>query len=116
MNKIYLTTVNDKKFEEWRKKLQKKLKGAALEHFVSGYSEVVNGSYLPRAAFVCYWEIYGNGSLAKLAPAMTQASLIHLLHRFIEMGAEEEIEVVSMMMQNFLRLLSKLDGGTDEEE
>ena len=47
---------------------------------------------------------------------MTQASLIHLLHRFIEMGAEDEIEVVSMMMQNFLRLLSKLDGEIDEEE
>ena len=116
MNKIYLTTVNDKKFEAWCERMRKKLKGAALEHFVSAYGEVVNGSYLPKAAFVCYWEIYSNGSLAKLAPAMTQASLIHLLHRFIEMGAEEEIEVVSMMMQNFLRLLSKLDGEVDEEE
>jgi len=116
MNKIYLTTVNDKKFEAWCKRTKKKLNGAALEHFVSGHSEIVNSSYLPRATFVCYWEIYSNGSLAKLAPAMTQASLIHLLHRFIEMGAEEEIEVVSMMMQNFLRLLSKLDGEVDEEE
>ena len=112
MNKIYLTTTNNKRFNEWSKQMKKKLKGHALEHF----NEVANGNYLSRASFVCYWEIYSNGSLAKIAPAMTQASLIHMLHRFIEMGANEEVEVVTMMMQNFLRLMLKLDGDTDEEE
>ena len=116
MNKIYLTTTNNKRFNEWSKQMKKKLKGHALEHFNGGYNEVANGNYLSRASFVCYWEIYSNGSLAKIAPAMTQASLIHMLHRFIEMGANEEVEVVTMMMQNFPRLMLKLDGDTDEEE
>jgi len=48
--------------------------------------------------------------------------MIHMLHRFIEMDATEEVEIVSMMMQNFLRLLTKLDknennnGESSEEE
>ncbi len=115
MNKIYLTTTNNKRFNEWSKQMKKKLKGHALEHFNGGYNEVANGNYLPRASFVCYWEIYSNGSLAKIAPAMTQASLIHMLHRFVEMEAEEEIEVTTAMIGNFMRLLGRL-GETDEEE
>jgi hypothetical protein len=122
MNKLYLITTNNNKFNEWAKQKKKKLKGGALEQFNGGYNEVANGNYLARASFVCYWEIYSQGSLAKLAPAITQATMIHMLHRFIEMDATEEVEIVSMMMQNFLRLLTKLDknennnGESSEEE
>jgi|TARA_R100000005_G_C4932253_1_gene160666 hypothetical protein len=116
MNKVYLITINNKKFNEWAKQMKKKLKGAALDHFNGGYNEVFNSNYLARASFVCYWEIHGNGSLAKLAPALTQASLIHMLHRFIELEAHQEVEVVSMMIQNFLALLAKLGGAEVEEE
>tara|TARA_R110002020_G_scaffold24198_4_gene79805 strand:- start:486 stop:851 length:366 start_codon:yes stop_codon:yes gene_type:complete len=119
-NKLYLITINDKKFEEWAKQNKKRLKGIALDHFNAGYNDMVNGQYLARASFVCYWEIYKNSSLAKLAPAMTQASLIHMLHRFIERGDEQEIHIVQNMMSNFLRLLQRLnepiEGSKDEEE
>jgi len=114
MNKLYLITTNNNKFNEWAKQKKKKLKGGALEHFNGGYNEVANGNYLARASFVCYWEIYSQGSLAKLAPSITQATMIHMLHRFIEMDSQEEIEIVTMMMQNFLRLLTKLDKNENE--
>jgi hypothetical protein len=115
-NKIYLISVNDKKFDEWAKQNKKKLKGYALEHFNAGYMDIVKGQYLARASFICYWEIYNNGSLAKVAPAMTQASFIHMLHRFMERGDEEEITIVQTMMSNFLRLLQRLNEPIGEEE
>jgi hypothetical protein len=115
-NKLYLITVNDKKFDEWAKQNKKRLKGIALDHFNAGYADMVKGQYLARASFVCYWEIYNNNSLAKIAPAMTQASFIHMLHRFMERGNEEEIMIVQTMMANFLRLLQKLNEPIGEEE
>ena len=115
MNKIYLITTNNKKFDDWAKKTKKGLKDYALEHFNQGYSETVKGSYYARASFVCYWEIYQNGSLAKLAPAITQASLIHMLHRFLESEMNDEVVVVQQLMSNFLRLLSRLNESEEEE-
>ena len=109
MNKLYLITTNNKKFDAWSKQMKKKLKDAALDHFNSGYNDVVNGNYLARASFVCYWEIYDNDSLARLAPAITQASFIHMMHRFMEMEKHEEVQVVQQLMWNFLRLLQNLD-------
>lgn len=119
-NKLYLITTNNKKFEEWAKQNKKKLKEHALDHFNAGYNDVANGNYLARASFVCYWEIYNNNSLAKIAPAMSQASFIHMMHRFMEREQHEEVEVIQNMMSNFLRLLQQLNepvkGGKDEEE
>ena len=118
-NKLYLITVNDKKFDEWCKVKRKDLKKTpiALDHFNEGYNGVARGNYLARATFVCYWEIYSSNSLARLAPAITQASLIHMMHRFLELdNSEQEIEVVNQMMINFLRLLQKLDSGNADEE
>ena len=115
-NKLYLITVNDKKFDEWAKQNKKKLKGLALEHFNAGYVDMSKGNYLARASFVCYWEIYNNNSLAKIAPAMTQASLIHMMHRFMERGQENEVIVTQQLMSNFLRLLQRLNEPVGEEE
>ena len=88
-----MITVNLKKFDEWYKQTKIKLKRRknpmALEHFDAGYADIRNGNYLARASFVCYWEIYNNNSLAKVAPAMTQASLIHMMHRFMERGQQD---------------------------
>ena len=120
MNKIYMITVNNKKFDEWSKKTKVQLKRRknpmALEHFNQGYNDVARGNYLARATFVCYWEIYANNNLARLAPAITQASMIHLFHRFLEAGQEEEAKTVQMMMSNFLRLLQAVDMGSSDEE
>jgi len=115
-NKIYLITTNDKKFDEWSKQNKKKLKEHALEHFNAGYNDVVKGNYLARASFVCYWEIYNNNSLAKIAPAMTQASFIHMLHRFMERGQQDEVVVVQQLMGNCVRLLQALNEPVKGEE
>ena len=115
MNKIYLTSANNKKFNEWAKQNKNKLTGRVLDHFNKGYAECVNANYFARASFVCYWEIYSSGSLAKIAPATTQATMIHMFHRFLEQDKMEEANVVSLMMGNFLRLLQKLDENEEEE-
>ena len=117
MNKLYLICTNNNKFEEWSKQNRKRLKKtpAAYDHFNEGYNQVANGNYLARASFVCYWEIYNNNSLAKVAPAMTQASLIHMMHRFMERQQQDEVIVVQQLMSNFLRLLQKLNEPLKEE-
>ena len=118
-SKLYMVTVNDKKFDEWCKAMKKKLKKMnpiALDHFNQGYNDVARGNYLARASFICYWEIFSNGSLSKLAPAITQATMIHLFHRFIEQEQAQEAELVQHMMTNFLRLLQVLEQGAKNEE
>ena len=115
-NKLYLITTNNKKFEEWSKQNKKRLKGAALEHFNAGYNDMINGNYLARASFVCYWEIYNNNSLAKIAPAITQASFIHMMHRFMERGQQDEVMVTQQLMSNFLRLLQALNQEPDKSD
>ena len=109
-NKLWLITTNDKKFDEWAKKQKKALNEVELEHFNMGYAGIAKGNYLARASFVCYWEIYSHNDLARLAPAITQATLIHMMHRFIERGDQEEIHTIQQIMANFLRLLQRLDG------
>jgi len=52
---------------------------------------------------------------------MTQATLIHMLHRFLEQQRFDEVNVVQQIMNNFLRLLQALDspqtkGESDEQE
>ena len=123
MNNIYLITTDDKKFDNWSKRIKNKLNKnkPALEHFNIAYNDIARGNYLARASFVCYWEIYTYGNLAKLAPAMTQATLIHMLHRFLEQQRFDEVNVVQQIMNNFLRLLQVLDspqtkGESDEQE
>jgi len=114
-NKLFLICNNNKKFDNWTLKFKKQLTGLALDHFNQGWIDVKQGNYLARAIFVCYWEIYSNGNLAKVSPAITQASLIHLMHRFLEQGKRQEVEVVQHMMTNFLRLLSVVDDSGEEE-
>ena len=118
MNELYNTTVDDKAFEEWAKEMKGLIPNELnLDHFNQGYAELADGAnYLARASFVCYWEISMNNSLARLAPAITQASLIHMLHRFMDAGMHEEVRVVEQLMMNFLRLLQRLEGEENNEE
>ena len=118
MNELYNKTVDDKAFEEWAKEMKGLIPNQLnLDHFNQGYAELAEGAnYLARASFVCYWEISMNNSLARLAPAITQATLIHMMHRFIEQEQIEEAQVVSQLMINFLRLLQALGGANNEEE
>ena len=117
-NKIYLTTTNDKRYAEWSKKMGRLLKKHPLlfEHFQTQATEMRFANYLAKASFVCYWEIQTDDRLAKLAPAITQATMIQLSHRFLEQEKFEEVEVTSMMMTNFLRLLGGLEDVSQDEE
>ena len=119
-NKLYMITVNLKKFDEWYKQTKIKLKRRknpmAIEHFDAGYADIRNGNYLARASFVCYWEIYSDNNLARIAPAITQATMIHMLHRLIEQGKDAEVQAMSQIMTNFLRLLGVIEAGAKNEE
>ena len=115
MNKMFLDITNDKRFVEWAKAMKKKIKKnpAALAHFEDNYAVVRNGMFLPRASFMMYWEMFHSDNLARLAPAITQASMIHMLH-----GKEEESALIQTMMINFVRLMNSIEQGvaSDEEE
>ena len=115
---LSLIATNNKKFNEWAKQKKIKLKNNenALLHFNSGYNEVIHGNYMVRASFVCYWEIFFQDKLAKIAPAFTQATLLHALHRALEKNDTETANAISVMMHNFLRVLQNLEGVNDEEE
>tara|TARA_R100001443_G_scaffold72179_2_gene80324 strand:+ start:4693 stop:5061 length:369 start_codon:yes stop_codon:yes gene_type:complete len=120
MNKIFLDVTNDKRFVEWAKAMKKKIKWnpAALSHFEDNYAVVRNGMFLPRASFVMYWEMFHSDNLARLAPAISQASMIHMLHRLMEQNKNEESAVMQTMMINYVRLMNSIDQGaaSDEEE
>ena len=113
MNKLYLIANNDKKFASWCKEKRKKLHGSYLEMFDTGQQDVRYASYFARASFISYWEIQLNGSLAKIAPAITQGTMISLQNKLLAIGKIEEAEILSNMMSNFLSFLLVIG---DEEE
>lgn len=116
MNKLFLICTNDKKFASWVEEQRKRLKKSPimLDHFNASVGEMRYGNHLAKATFVAYWEIQRGGGVLKMSPAITQATLIHLMHRFLEQGKEEEGQVVAQMISNFLRLLQVVE--PDEEE
>ena len=114
MKKAYLIANNDKRFIKWVTDSRKKLQGDVLNQFIFNANEVRYGNYFARAAFVAYWHIHFDNSMARFAPAITQATLIHMLHRFLEQGKHEEVEILNQMTVNYLRLIKELD--VDEEE
>ncbi len=118
MNKLFLDITNDKRFVEWAKAMKKKIKKnpAALAHFEDNYAVVRNGMFLPRASFMMYWEMFHSDNLARLAPAITQASMIHMLHRLMEQGKEEESALIQTMMINFVRLMNSIEQGVVSAE
>ena len=120
MNKIFLDVTNDKRFVEWAKAMKSKIKKnrAALAHFEQNYAVVRNGMFLPRASFVMYWEMFNSDNLARLAPAISQASMIHMLHRLMEQNKNEESAVMQTMMINYVRMMNSIEQGaaSDEEE
>ena len=114
MKKAYLIANNDKRFAKWVNETSNKLKGDAKNTFVYNANEVRYGNYFARASFVAYWNIHFDNSMARFAPAITQATLIHMMHRFLERGKTEEVEIINQMTVNYLRLIKELDD--DEEE
>jgi len=116
MNKLYLICTNDKKFASWVDEQRKRLRRTPilLDHFNSSVGEMRYANHLAKATFVSYWEIQRGGGLLKMSPAITQATLIHLMHRFLEQEKEQEAHVTNQMISNFLRLLQAVE--PDEEE
>ena len=112
---LYRIAINDERFNAWAKKKKKNLEGRHLDGFNVGYNEAVNAGHHTRLTFVCFWEIQENGSLAKVAPAITQASLMLLGLRLLERNRMNEVEIAHNMSVNFTRLFGFL-GAKDEEE
>jgi len=117
-NKLYLVTKNDKQYASWAKQMGNKLGKNTLlfDHFQSQVGEMRYANELAKASFICYWEIQTSNSLARLAPAITQATLIQMTHRFLEQEKFEEVEVTPQLISNFLRLLGRLDDEVSEDE
>ena len=121
MNKLYLITTNDKKFDEWSKQMRNALKKeseVALDHFNHGFVDIQRGNYLVRASFVCFWEMAMNDSLNRMKLPITQATLVHLSHRLLEQGRAEDAQTVVDIISTIHTLLAVADnqGDTSEEE
>lgn len=116
MNKLFLICTNDKKFASWTNEQRKRLRNEELllDHFNSSVVEMRYANHLAKATFVSYWEIQRGGGILKMSPAITQATLIHLMHRFMEQGRHEEGQVVANMITNFLRLLQAVEPNEEE--
>jgi hypothetical protein len=113
---LYRIAANEQRFEAWAKKKKKNLEGRFLDMFNAGYNETASAPFYTKASFVCFWEIHENNSLAKVAPSITQASMMHLAQRLVERGRMQEAEIAHNLMINFVRLLSTLEQPQEGEE
>ena len=115
LNKLFLISNDDKKMASWIAEKRKKLKGMQLEHFNLSVQETRYAPFHVRATFICYWEMMGTGALSKMMLPIANATLVHMLHNFVEREAHEEVHATGLMITNFLRLMNNM-GGKDEEE
>lgn len=119
MRKVFLITTDNKKFDEWSKQMRQKLKKEsqhAFDAFNQGFVDIQRGNYLARATFVCYWEMATGGEIGLLGSPITHATMIHMSHRLLSMGYEEEAGIANMMISNLLRFAALIDGDKSEEE
>ena len=87
---------NDKKLDEWAKKVRKEIKNERLlEAFEVDFSQIKKTNEFTRASFVMYWEIQTNSQLATLAPPLVQATLVSMTNRLVEMERMDEAQVVN---------------------
>ena len=108
---------NDKKLDEWAKKVRKEIKNERLlEAFKVDFSQIKRTNEFTRASFVMYWEIQTNSQLATLAPPLVQATLVSMTNRLVEMERMDEAQVVNAMMINFTRVLGIINSGANNEE
>lgn len=119
LNTIYLVANNDKRFASWLAEKRKVLKGQKLEMFNLQVSEVRYSTVFVRTTFICYWEIDSNDQMARVAPAVTFATLQHLTHSAVQSNDEELVEVMVNLSTNYLRAyhnISVSNGESNEEE
>jgi len=102
----------DKSMNIWAKKMRKNLKGRYLDLFNEQHATISKANLYSRATFVIYWEIQTDEKLAKYAIYITQATLLTMTDKFIQINKMQEANAVHMMNINFTRLI----GGLDEEE
>tara|TARA_B100000575_G_scaffold292569_1_gene301345 strand:+ start:1414 stop:1770 length:357 start_codon:yes stop_codon:yes gene_type:complete len=108
---------NDKKLDEWGKKIRKKLPNKRLlEHFEADFSQIKKSNEFTRASFVMYWEIQTDTKLATVAPPIVQGTLVSMTNRLVEMERMDEAQVVNAMMINFTRVLGIINSGVNDEE
>lgn len=111
---------NDKKMAEWSKMIRSKIKNErVLDIFGQTFAEIRTGHDYAKLCFVMYWEIQFDDNLAKLAPAISQATLLTLRDKFLGMGEEynEEVHASNMMAINLTRLMSRtMENDTNEND
>lgn len=102
----------DKSMNQWAKNMRKKLSGRYLDLFNQQHATMSKANLYIKATFVIYWEIQTDDNLSKYAVYITQATLMTMADKFLQINKMQEANAVHMMNINFTRLL----GGLDEEE
>lgn len=110
---------NDKKMAEWSKVIRSKIENERmLDIFNKTFAELRTGHEFAKLCFVMYWEIQFDDNLARLSPAIAQATLMTLRDKFIGMGENyfEEANVSNVMVMNLTRLIARTMTENDENE
>tara|TARA_R110000772_G_scaffold265242_1_gene386521 strand:- start:254 stop:589 length:336 start_codon:yes stop_codon:yes gene_type:complete len=102
----------DKSMNMWAKKIRKELTGRYLDLFGQQFAQMSKSNHYTKASFVMYWEIQTDEDLSKVAIYMSQATLMIMADKFLQLNKMQEANAVHMMLVNFTRLI----GGLDEEE
>ena len=118
LNTVYLVANNDKRFASWISEKRKALKGSLLEMFNLQVPEVRVSNVFIKKTFICYWEIQTNDQMARIAPALTFATLQHLTHNAMASGNEELTQVMINLSTNYLRAYHNIstEDEVNEEE
>jgi len=102
----------DKSMNLWAKKIRKELTGKYLDLFGQQFAQMSKSNQYTKATFVMYWEIQTDEELSKVAIYTSQATLMIMADKFLQLNKMQEANAVHMMLVNFTRLI----GGLDEEE
>ena len=95
----------DKKFVEWAKQIEKKVKGEVREQFKEAWPKVRNNNEAVKGSFVFYWEMRTNMTqIHSMAQPMAIAYLAYLADGAQSVGREDIIEVLNNMIMNIPRI------------
>ena len=95
----------DKKFVEWAKQIEKKVKGEVREQFKEAWPKVRNNNEAVKGSFVFYWDMRTNMTqIINMAQPMAIAYLAYLADGAQSVGREDIIGVLNNMIMNIPRI------------
>ena len=102
----------EKSMNKWAKEMRNKLEGRYLDLFNQQLSTMRKANDYTKATFIMYWAIQTQDPLSEYAVYITQATLMSMTDKYLQLNKMQEANAIHQMNVNFARLI----GGLDEEE